>query len=134
MIIEDELSERELERMERLAEAATAGPWISYLLGRDADAGSNCIELGSCNELGSFQSIELIGASAADQDFIASARQDIPRLLGEVRALKARLDVLLTKEGMDGIEAREASASQLLSSVSARSGEFALSSDAKRHV
>jgi hypothetical protein len=30
-------------------------------------------------------------ASAADQDFIANARQDVPRLLAEVRRLRAAL-------------------------------------------
>lgn len=90
----DELSEAELARMQRLIDAASAGPWISYVVGRDADAAANCIELGTCNELGSFRSVELSGLSAADQDFIASARQDLPRLLLEVRMLRARLKSL----------------------------------------
>lgn len=34
--------------------------------------------------------IELAGATIADQDFIAHARQDVPRLLEEVARLKAR--------------------------------------------
>jgi len=32
--------------------------------------------------------IELFGATTADQDFIAHARQDIPRLLDEILHLK----------------------------------------------
>jgi hypothetical protein len=87
--ISHELSDEELTRIERIAEAATAGPWI-------AQAGS--VELGVCNELGSFACIELSNASAADQDFIASARQDVPTLLREVRILKARLHSLLEGE------------------------------------
>jgi hypothetical protein len=94
----DDLSAEELQRIERLVDAATPGPWISYVVGRDAHAQSNCIELGSCNELGSFSYVELIGSSVADQDFIAGARQDIPRLLREVRALRARLYALLGEE------------------------------------
>jgi len=31
--------------------------------------------------------IELLGGSVADQDFIAHARQDIPRLLDEIERL-----------------------------------------------
>jgi hypothetical protein len=93
----DELCDEELQRIERLVDAATAGPWISCLVGRDAQAESNCIELGSCNELGSFLCVELLGGSVADQEFVASARQDIPRLLREVRALRARLDSLLVE-------------------------------------
>lgn len=90
-----ELPEEELERMERLVEAATVGPWISYVAGRDMYVDSSSIELGVCNELGSCRAIELIGGTVADQDFIASARQDLPRLILEVRALRARLNAQL---------------------------------------
>ena len=90
----DELSDDELDRIERMVDAAAQGPWFSYVVGRNTEAGSNCIEVGSCNELGSFKSIELSGGTVADQDFIASARQDVPRLLLEVRALRARLGSL----------------------------------------
>ena len=90
----DEFSDEELDRIERLSDAATQGPWFSYIVGRDTDAESNCIEVGTCNELGSCKSIEVVGGTVADQDFIASARQDVPRLLLEVRVLRARLDSL----------------------------------------
>ncbi len=36
--------------------------------------------------------IELSGATIADQDFIAAAREDIPRLLQAVRTLQSLLD------------------------------------------
>jgi hypothetical protein len=39
--------------------------------------------------------IEMVGATPADQDFMASARQDVPRLLAEV----ARLRTLLRSQG-----------------------------------
>ena len=61
---------------------ATPGPWKSYVEGRDHDSGSSFI-------MTSGEDIELIGASVADQDFIAHARQDIPQLLAEIRRLKA---------------------------------------------
>jgi len=86
-----ELTDADLDRMSFLLEATTAGPWFSYVEGRDPDTGTNRIELGWCDELGSFRSIEPRGATIADQDFIASARQDMPRLLLEVRMLRARL-------------------------------------------
>ena len=35
--------------------------------------------------------IELTGSTDADQDFIAHARQDIPKLLDEVKRLRALL-------------------------------------------
>jgi hypothetical protein len=35
--------------------------------------------------------IELVGATHADQDFIAHARQDVPRLVEEIKRLKILL-------------------------------------------
>jgi hypothetical protein len=61
---------------------ATLGPWKSYVEGRDHDSGSSFI-------MTSGEDIELIGASVADQDFIAHARQDVPQLLAEIQRLKA---------------------------------------------
>ena len=60
---------------------ATAGPWKSYIEGRDHTSGSNFI-------MTSGEDIELLGASEADQDFIAHARQDIPLLLAEIDRLR----------------------------------------------
>lgn len=93
-----ELTDEDLVRIEHLAESATTGPWYAYVVGRDAEAVTNRIELGWCNELGSFKSLEVVGGSAADLDFIASARQDLPRLLLEVRALRARLESMRDAE------------------------------------
>lgn len=59
---------------------ATAGPWKSYIEGRDHTSGSNFI-------MTSGEDIELLGATEADQDFIAHARQDIPLLLAEIDRL-----------------------------------------------
>lgn len=54
--------------------AATDGPWVSFVEGRDHSSGSNFIRTAS-------DDIELAGATVADQDFIAAAKQDIPRLV-----------------------------------------------------
>ena len=89
-----ELTNEDLDRIQGVIDAATEGPWYSYVVGRDAEATSNCIELGTCNELGSFRSMEVAGATVADQDFIASARQYLPLLLREVRVLRVRLDTI----------------------------------------
>jgi hypothetical protein len=48
--------------------------------------GSNFIMTGSGTNRGN--DIELAGATTADQDFIAEARQDIPRLLIEISRLR----------------------------------------------
>lgn len=79
----DGLSEDDLEQIEQRIRSATAPPWFSWVAGRNLEAGSNCIELGS------LETIELRGGTVADQDFIAYAREDLPRLLREVRALRA---------------------------------------------
>jgi hypothetical protein len=59
---------------------ATPGPWKSYVEGRDHTSGDSFIMTGG-------EDIYLVGASLEDQDFIASARQDVPALIGEVRRL-----------------------------------------------
>ena len=81
------LSELELQEMETRVAAAQPGPWKSWIEGRDFDGGSNFIQTGSGAERG--EDIEMSGATVADQDFIAAARQDIPRLIAEVRRLRA---------------------------------------------
>lgn len=90
----DGLSEEELDRMERRVAAATVGPWLPESDEAELATNVSVIELGLCNELGTFKSIELVGASAADHEFIVNARQDMPRLLQEVRQLRARLQSL----------------------------------------
>jgi len=77
----DELTDSELARIEQRCEAATPGPWTSLLEGRDHDAGPASSRRPA--------RLYLYGATQADYDFIASARQDVPRLLRAVRALLA---------------------------------------------
>ncbi|MDX8446523.1 hypothetical protein [Mesorhizobium captivum] len=84
------LSELELQEMETRAAAAQPGPWKSWVEGRDFDGGSNFIQAGSGAERG--EDIEISGATVADQDFMAAARKDIPRLVAEVRRLRALLN------------------------------------------
>ena len=84
---ETDFTEVELDEIDRRTDAATVGPWFSLVVGRDMEAGLNCIELGCCCTL------ELIGGTVADQDFIANARQDVPRLTREVRRLRKILAV-----------------------------------------
>jgi|JI91814BRNA_FD_contig_81_411455_length_901_multi_1_in_0_out_0_2 hypothetical protein len=79
----DYLTDKELDDIETRCNAASDGPWISYIEGRDHLSGSNFIKRGS----GTTRSddLELTGATVADQDFIAHARQDIPKLIAELR-------------------------------------------------
>lgn len=75
------LSEQELAEIRLRCERATLGPWKSYVEGREEMSGSDFIMTGG-------EDIYLTGATTADQDFIAHARQDIPRLLAEIERLK----------------------------------------------
>lgn len=79
----EHLSDRELTSMEERARNAAAGPWCSLVEGRDHLGGSSFIQT-------PVSDIELWGASVADQDFIAHARDDVPRLLAEIRYLRSK--------------------------------------------
>lgn len=78
----DDLSADDLAAIEARVRATTPGPWRSVIEGRDQDSGSSFI-------MTEGEDIYLSGASDADQDFIAHARQDVPRLLAEIRRLKS---------------------------------------------
>lgn len=71
----------DLDAIRQRAARATPGPWKSYIEGRDHTSGSNFI-------MSTGEDIELLGATEADQDFIANARQDIPLLLAEIDRLR----------------------------------------------
>lgn len=79
------LTEDELIEIANRCEAATTGPWRSYIEGREEMSGSDFIMTGG-------EDIYLTGATHADQDFIAAARTDILRLLAEIHRLKALLE------------------------------------------
>ena len=83
------MSDRELNEIRLRCDATTNGPWVSYVEGRDHTSGSNFIMTGEGDKRG--EDIELTGATIADQDFIAQARQDVPKLLDEIRRLKGLL-------------------------------------------
>lgn len=83
------LSSSYLNEIEDRVARAALGPWRSYVEGRDHTSGSSFIMTGPQGARG--KDIELTGASADDQDFIAAARQDIPALVNEVRRLRALL-------------------------------------------
>ena len=77
-----EITPEELEAMSARCAAATPGPWQSFVEGRDHTSGSSFIRTAG-------KDIDLLGATINDQDFIANARQDLPRLIEEVIRLRA---------------------------------------------
>ncbi|MDH3388308.1 MAG: hypothetical protein OEN02_10415 [Gammaproteobacteria bacterium] len=83
------MTEEEIQLIEKRCAAATKGPWKSFVEGRDHESGSDIIQTGGDDP--DSPDIELIGATVEDQDFIASARQDVPCLIEEIRRLRHRL-------------------------------------------
>lgn len=81
------LTNEDLALIEKRLERATLGPWKSMVEGRDHTSGSSFIMTGLEDRRG--PDFELIGASNDDLDFIASARQDVPRLIAEIRRLRS---------------------------------------------
>ncbi|AZO01486.1 hypothetical protein EJ066_20245 [Mesorhizobium sp. M9A.F.Ca.ET.002.03.1.2] len=75
--------------MDARTAATQPAPWKSWVEGRDFLGGSNFIQTGQGPDRG--EDIEMTGATAADQDFMAAAWQDIPRLIAEVRRLRGLL-------------------------------------------
>lgn len=78
---EEFLSDEEIAAIRERYERTTPGPWKSYVEGREQVSGSDFIMTGG-------NDIYLTGATTADQDFIAHARQDIPKLIREIEHLK----------------------------------------------
>jgi hypothetical protein len=76
------MSRDDLLRILARCNAATPGPWRSFIEGRDHSSGSDFIQTGGADD------IELTGATQADQDFIAAARQDLALLVEEVLRLR----------------------------------------------
>lgn len=83
------ITEKELDQIEETCNKAQEGPWKAYIEGRDHESGTNFIMTGEGERRG--EDIEMLGATIADFDFIANARQDIPKLVKEIRELKRKL-------------------------------------------
>jgi hypothetical protein len=86
-LMTDDLSDDELDRMEGRTEACLAGPWEAFIEGRDHTSGDNFIRTGGLDDeapdmyvtLSYWNSERPTPASPAVLDFIAAARQDLPR-------------------------------------------------------
>ncbi len=84
------LTDKEIAEIRERCDAASPGPWASYIEGRDHTSGSDFIMTGKGESRG--EDIELTGATKTDQDFIAHARQDVPTLIAEIERLKSVLE------------------------------------------
>jgi hypothetical protein len=76
------MTDHELDEIRLRCAAASPGPWKAWVEGRDHTSGSSFVQTAA-------EDIEMSGATTADYDFIANARQDVPRLLAEVERLRA---------------------------------------------
>jgi hypothetical protein len=84
------MSDSELDAIDRRVAAATKGPWEPFVEGRDHTSGDNFIRVGGLDdeEPDMYVMRDTVPAAVADLDFIAHTRQDIPRLVQEVRRLR----------------------------------------------
>ena len=80
------MTEDELKQIESRVNSAKKGIWKFHLEGRDHESGSNFIMTGIGTERD--EDLEISGATEMDYEFIANARQDIPRLIAEIRRLR----------------------------------------------
>ena len=79
------LDEQRISSIETRTNASTSDPWTAMLEGRDHLSGSSCIVTANGD-------IDLSGASDADIEFMAHARQDVPYLISELRRLASLLN------------------------------------------
>jgi len=79
------MKESELKEIEDRCNSTTKGPWKSFIEGRDHESGDSFIQTGG-------EEIYIDNPLFDNnQDFIANARQDIPKLIVEIRKLKLEL-------------------------------------------
>jgi hypothetical protein len=83
------MSDAELAEIEARASAATTGLWRSWIEGRDHFGGDSVITTGG-DDIYLYPPGRIM--SPFDQDFIAAARQDVPRLVAEIRRLRRIAD------------------------------------------
>jgi hypothetical protein len=90
-----ELSEVELDEIERRALDSSPAYWEAFVFPNPND--QDFIRIGGLDDgqpdmyVRYFLGANEVPVPAADYDFIANARQDVPRLVGEVRRLQALL-------------------------------------------
>ncbi len=88
----DTITEDALDAIRQRCTAATEGPWVAYVEGRDqAFGGATFIMRGENRRR---DDLYLDGGTVADYDFVANAKQDIPLLLDEIERLHKEIEML----------------------------------------
>jgi hypothetical protein len=91
-----DLTNNDLDEIEQRATAATPGPWEAFIEERHAIGGDSFIRTGGLDDnqpdmyVSQYHGATSVKVPAADLDFIANARQDIPRLVAEIRRLRGQ--------------------------------------------
>ena len=91
------MTDQDLKDIEDRCNAATKGPWVSFVEGRSHESGASFIMTGIKEGDDIWgktrgEDIYLTGATDADQNFIAHARQDIPKLIQAIRKLRLEIE------------------------------------------
>lgn len=102
------ISDAELDEMVRRADAAAPAPWEPFVEGRDHTSGDDFIRTGGLDDSQPDMYVSLDGTPAPPPvlDFIGHARQDVPRLVAEVRRLQRRLAASSGAEPSGGAQDR----------------------------
>ena len=82
------MDDERLEELQRLADGATAGPWQSFVEGRDHTSGDSFIRTAGDPADIYLSTYGPYPKHAADQDFISASRVAIPELIAEIRRLR----------------------------------------------
>jgi hypothetical protein len=85
---DEPLDRDELDALERLVSNASPAPWVASVEGRDHWSGDSFIMVGDPREEDIYVHRETTMAAPADLDFIAAARNYVPRRLAELRRLR----------------------------------------------
>jgi hypothetical protein len=90
--MDEPLSDDELDRLEALTVAASPSPWVANIEERGGLAGQSMIQLGLPGDFPPDMYVyhDRETAPAADLDFIAAARNFMPRLIAEIRRSRSR--------------------------------------------
>jgi hypothetical protein len=83
---EPHVSDAELDQLRQLGASATPAPWRAMVEGRDHSSGDSFIMIGRDDDRDEdmYVSRDSGPASASDLDFIAAARNFLPRLIEEI--------------------------------------------------
>jgi hypothetical protein len=91
---EHHVSDAEIDELRLLCAQATPAPWRAMVEGRDHSAGDSFIMIGRDDDRDEdmYVTRDSGPASASDLDFIAAARNYLPRLIDEIAELRRQCE------------------------------------------